>query len=328
MRIAVYGAAGFQAGLVLSELSRRGIDRVLVGRNLARLPTEFGGERYLATIDDHAALAASFAGCDAVINCAGPFTGTGRKVIRAAIDAGCHYVDTAGEQHYVATVFDTFADDASRAGVTVVPATNDGCLPTDLAAHLLADRVGDDIDELVVCHVITGGGGASRGTLRTAQANLSAFRGDPNPARHPSITLPGQSKPIAVTRLPLCEVITIPRHVAVRHVESVVEAKLAAALTTPLDAATIDRHPVGPAPEARAGQRFTYVVDAVDRGRAAVTGQDTYGTTAVIAVEAARRLAEDGAQPGVLAAAQAFDPAEFLAFLAAQAGLGWTIRNP
>jgi hypothetical protein len=44
----------------------------------------------------------------------------------------------------------------------------------------------------------------------------------------------------------------------------------------------------------------------------------------VIAVEAARRLVADGAGPGVLAPAQAYDPAGFLAFLAPR-GISWTI---
>ncbi|WP_331765800.1 hypothetical protein [Embleya sp. NBC_00896] len=53
-------------------------------------------------------------------------------------------------------------------------------------------------------------------------------------------------------------------------------------------------------------------------------GHDTYGITAVIAVEAARRLAADGAEPGVLAPAQAYDPTSFLTFLAPH-GISWTI---
>jgi len=40
-----------------------------------------------------------------------------------------------------------------------------------------------------------------------------------------------------------------------------------------------------------------------------------YGTTAVVAVESARRLADDTAPGGVLAAAEAFDAADLLAFL-------------
>lgn len=44
----------------------------------------------------------------------------------------------------------------------------------------------------------------------------------------------------------------------------------------------------------------------------------------MIAVEAARRLIADGAKPGVLTPAQAFDPAGFLDFLTAR-GLRWSI---
>lgn len=46
--------------------------------------------------------------------------------------------------------------------------------------------------------------------------------------------------------------------------------------------------------------------------RGAVEGTDGYGMTAIIAVEAARRLVADGARTGVLAPSQAFDPESFL----------------
>lgn len=59
------------------------------------------------------------------------------------------------------------------------------------------------------------------------------------------------------------------------------------------------------------------------RCRGVVRG-DTYGTTATIAVEAARRLVARPPKPGVLAAAQAFDPADFLDFLGSHE-LRWTI---
>jgi short subunit dehydrogenase-like uncharacterized protein len=50
--------------------------------------------------------------------------------------------------------------------------------------------------------------------------------------------------------------------------------------------------------------------------RGTVQGIDTYGTTAVIAAECALRLTIGPAKPGVLAPAQAFDPASFLDSLA------------
>jgi short subunit dehydrogenase-like uncharacterized protein len=52
---------------------------------------------------------------------------------------------------------------------------------------------------------------------------------------------------------------------------------------------------------------------------------DGYGKTAVIAVEAARRLAVSGARAGVLTPSQVFDPESFLGFLPGH-GVRW--RSP
>lgn len=344
MKIAVYGASGYQAKLVLAELGDRDIDMVLVGRNALRLREAASmvgvadAERRIAGTDHHEAVVAAFRGCDAVINCAGPFTHSGRAVVRAAIAAGCHYVDTAGEQLYIKSIFDTFVGEAERAGVTVIPATNDACVPGDLIAGLLAERI-HPIEEITVSHFIVGGGGPSRGSLRSVLATIDAIKAGGlsydngawrtgTPARHESVTVPGASHPTAVAMFPMSEVVTIPRHVQVRHVEGLAEAALSARLSAPLTAQIIDSLPEGPTEDSRHTQRFTYLIDAkgVDgrRARGAVRGSDTYGTTAVIAVEAARRLVADGAKPGVLAPAQAYDPASFLNFLA-RYGISWTI---
>jgi short subunit dehydrogenase-like uncharacterized protein len=344
MKIAVYGASGYQAKLVLAELARRDVGMVLVGRDVARMreaATMVGiidVPQRVAEARDHDAVAAAFHDCDAVINCAGPFTSSGHAVIRAAVAAGCHYVDTSGEQLHLKSVFDTFNDEAERAGVTIVPATNDGCLPGDLIARLLADRV-QPIDEIAVSHFIVGGSGPSRGSLRSVVKSIDSIRAgglsyDDGAwrtgiaARHSSVTLPGASRPTAVVKFPLAEVVTIPRHVPVQHVEGLVEAALGARLSTPLTPQLIDGLPEGPTEEARRTQRFTYLVEAIGRdgqsARGVLQGSDTYGTTAVIAVEAARRLVTDGAKPGVLTPAQAYDPTGFLNFLA-RYGISWTI---
>jgi short subunit dehydrogenase-like uncharacterized protein len=344
MTIAVYGASGYQGKLVVAELARRGIDTVLVGRNATRLRQAAakvgiaGAEHRLADTDDHDALRTAFRGCDAVINCAGPFTPSGEAVVRATIAAGCPYVDTAGEQLYLKRIFDTFAAEAERAGVTVVPATNDACVPGDLIAHLLAGRV-EPVEEITTAHFIVGGGGPSRGSLRSVLDTIDVIKaggltyddGDwriGTPARRTSITLPGSSQPTPVVHFPLSEVVTIPRHVRVRHVEGVAEATLSERLSIPIAPEIIDSLPEGPTEEGRRTQRFTYIIDAAGPGnrlaRGVVQGPDTYGSTAVIAVEAARRLVADGAKPGVLAPAQAFDPTDFLNFLAPH-GIQWTI---
>jgi short subunit dehydrogenase-like uncharacterized protein len=346
VKIAVYGASGYQGKLVLAEAIRRGMSVVLAGRDATRLQQAASAlgmsspDIRLAGVDDHDALVATFGDADAVINCAGPFTPTGAAVVRAAIASGRHYVDTAGEQPYVKTVFDTFGAAAEAAGITVVPATNDACVPADLIAALLAERLGP-LEEITSVHVITGGAGPSRGSLRSVIESIDIIKagglvyddGDWRvgvPARKTSITLPGTTEAVPVAKFPLTEVVTIPRHVEVRHVEGLAEAALSARLSAPIDPSIITGLPEGPDEEARATQRFTYVIDAVAldgrRARGVVEGPDTYGTTAVIAVESARRLIADPAKPGVLAPAQAYDPTAFLDSLLPH-GVRWTITE-
>src|SRR4051812_31725586 len=118
MKIAVYGASGYQGRLVLTEAARRGLGVVLVGRDSGRLRRAAvatgltGADARQAAVGDHDALVAALGGADAVVNCAGPFTPTGAAVVRAAIAAGRHYVDTSGEQLHVKEIFDVFGTEA------------------------------------------------------------------------------------------------------------------------------------------------------------------------------------------------------------------------
>src|SRR3954468_17131960 len=118
MKIAIYGAYGYQGRLVLAELARLRADLILVGRNADRLTNAAtglsGAETRVANLADHDGLVAAFRGADAVINCAGPFTPQGNAVARAAIAAGCNYTDTSGEQLHVKHIYDTCAAEAER----------------------------------------------------------------------------------------------------------------------------------------------------------------------------------------------------------------------
>lgn len=344
MKIAVYGASGYQGKLVLAELDRRGIDMVLVGRNAARLREAAAtvgltdAQQRVADTGDHDAMVTAFGGSHAVINCAGPFTSSGQAVVHAAITARRHYIDTAGEQLYIKKIFDTFAAEAERAGITLIPGANDAGVPADLIAHLLAERI-QPIEEISSIHIITSGG-PSRGSLRSMIESIDVIKaggliyddGDwhlDTPARHTSITLPGDSEAIAVARFPLPEAVTIPRHVPARHIEGLAEAALTARLSAPPSPEIIDTLPEGPTPDNHRTQRFTYIIDAIGTdghlARGVAQGPDTYGTTAVIAVESASRLAARPTKPGVLAPAQAYDPTDFLNILTHH-GTGWSIE--
>jgi short subunit dehydrogenase-like uncharacterized protein len=345
MKVAVYGASGYTGRLVLAELARRGIPAVLTGRNPERLRQAAAGagtpgaETVTAGLED-AALADVLARCDAVINCAGPFTISGEPVLRAAIAAGCHYIDISGEQAYLHQLFARFGETAADAGVTAVPGANDDALPSSLIAQLAADRVAPASELVIAIHLDSSASAPSRGTLRTAIASLDAFRSgglsyengswQPDvPARRESVTFPGSPEPVPVVKFPLPGVATIPRHAPVSRVEAVAPVALAQAFSR-ITPELVDAVPDGPTEADRAAARWTIVVEATGTdgrtARGVVSGPDAYGTTAVIAVESARRLAEQPTRPGVLAPAQAFDPADFLDFLTKNCVI-WSIET-
>lgn len=338
MRIAVYGATGFTGGLAVAELGRRGLSPVLVGRNAERLhkaAVDAGvadAEVRVAGLDDPRALADAFAGCDAVINAAGPFALWGEPVVRAAIAAGCHYVDTAGEQGYIQRILDAVGPEAERAGVTVVPAMADDGGPGGLIAHLAARDLPIITDVLVVDARVPGA--ASRGTARSMAAVFAAgaleyVGGTWRPATGgaPSIRVPGEDEEVALTPFALPGVATVPRHVRAGRVRSGIRTEVAE-LFGSLTPDVVDSVPEVLDEEARRTTRWLMLVEAVDdtgrRARGWVTGPDAYGLTAVIAVEGAYRLVTDGAPGGALTPAQAFDAAGFLDALAPH-GVAWQV---
>ncbi|MFG1702497.1 saccharopine dehydrogenase family protein [Nonomuraea sp. M3C6] len=347
MRIAVHGASGFTGRLTVAEVRRRGLTPVLVGRNEDRLRKAAaeagaaGAEIRVAGLDEPVALAEALRDCDAVINCAGPFTPMGKPVIRAAVTAGTHYLDTTGEQHYIRRVLDGFREDVERAGVAVVPAMADDGGPGDLIAHLVAARLGS-VAELVVAD-LRRPGAASRGTARSmaavfAQGPLEYVDGEWHTAGEApaplsasggsaSMAVPGEEGEAAVAVFALPGVVTVPRHVRARRVRSVIRAE-AAAMFVALTPDVVDTIPETPDEAARNASRWLMLAEAVDsegnRARGWVTGSDGYGMTAVIAVEGARRLVADGAPAGTLTPAQAFDPADFLDHLTTH-GVTWQI---
>ncbi len=351
--VVLYGATGYTGRLVAAELARRGLDAVLAGRDAARLAALRADLRVdwplrAAPVDDLVALRAAVAGAGVVVSCAGPFTRLGAPLIDAALAAGAHHLDTTGEQGYVRQVFDHLDGPARANGAAVVPAGGFDLVPGDLLAALVARGRGP-LHELRLAYDLRGLG-VTRGTLRSAVATLA----ERDVVHDEGVRRPGAALPErdtfafpaptgrqAVIRYPGGEQITVPRHVDTRRVvERITSASLvpglpalalppaaaglAALARVPLAGgaleAAIARLPEGPAEGARRTARFTIVCEAEALDGSVATGvlrgHDPYGLTAVIAVEAAVRLAAgEPPRPGVLAPAEAFDADGFLAAL-------------
>ena len=352
--VVVYGATGYTGRLVVADLAARGVPLVLAGRNGDRLrgvaetlvnepPTIVE-----APLDDHRALVAAASRGSVLVNCAGPVARTGAPVLRAAIEAGAHYVDTTGEQDWIQSVL-TDHDAALRsAGVAAVPGMGFDYLPGDLLCHLVGAPVAPLARLDLAYHL--DGFGMTRGTQRSALEMLDGsdvvyedgrwHAGDARPLRA-SVVFPAPIGRRAVGRYPAGEVVTVPRHLEVRtiaaristtsiapepfaalvpYVVPLTERLMRTPLKGVLDRA-IDRLPEGPTDEARRAAAWVIVATATgEDGRTArgvVRGPDVYGLTARLIADAAQTMgAPDFTASGGLAPAQAFDPRTTLDALA------------
>jgi short subunit dehydrogenase-like uncharacterized protein len=352
-RVAVVGATGYTGGLVVQELLGRGVEVVAVGRNgakLGALPAEV--ERHHADVADRVALAWAIDGSSAVVNCVGSFVDSGEAVVEAAIAAAVPYVDTTGEFPFLRRVFEIHDAPAHKAGVAVVPGMAFYSAPADLAAALAARALGRPPETVEVGYRLVGAR-PSKGTLRTnlrragqpcevwENGRLVSRRTGDDPRE---FRFPEPFGATTVARWPGAEVLGIPRHTGARSVAVYVAMPKAAAavfrsprltaLVQPVGRALVGTGTGGPSDESRNRARYVVVAQARtgnDRTRCVVEGHDMYGVTAAACAEAALRLTAPGLtvggepRAGVLAPAEAFDPADFLDALAGY--LTWRIEQ-
>ena len=355
-RIMVYGATGFTGRLVVDEARRRGLEPVLGGRNrrsLDELADAVGGaEVRAADAARPATLGGIFDGVGAVINCAGPFARLGEPVLRAAIDAGAHYLDTTGEQLWMARMMDLHSADAERAGVTAILAHAFEYAIGDCAARIAVEETPGAETVEVVNRVE--GFGTSRGTKKSALdvlgkpslAVVNGRRREEVPFAHRArVRFPDEDEDHVALSFPGGEVLSVPGFApSVRAVRTYLVVPAAAAALLPALARAagalvrgplrglierrIDRAAFGPGDERRDQPWWVQarVRAAGGRGvRVTASGYDSYGITAVIAVLGAQWLLEGRAKrAGVVTTAAAFDPRALLDALAAS-GVAWRI---
>ncbi|MFE9321363.1 saccharopine dehydrogenase NADP-binding domain-containing protein [Nocardia sp. NPDC052278] len=329
-KIAVYGATGHTGSYLLTELQRRGITPILVGRSASRMraAAEAAGipdaDIRVATLTDHHALVAAFTGADAVISSLSAYVRNGEPVLAAAIAAGAHYTDLSGEQLFLKRVFDEYGAKAEAAGVTVIPGVTDNNVAGDLLAHLTARHLTGPV-EIVLSHLSKSGGNGSKGSAKTVFASLDWFRSGgwhfrdgelrTGTARHTEMTFPGHTAATTVAKFAQPPVITIPRHTDVSYVEGVLDTAILDLLGS-FTEEIIESLPDEPSSDLR----YDVVVDAYDTNghsvRGVVSGVDSYRDSALEAVEIAVRLTEGTTKPGTLSVAEAFDAEELLDALA------------
>ncbi|MEH6577683.1 MAG: DUF5938 domain-containing protein [Amphritea sp.] len=170
--VIVYGASGYTGKLISWHLAERGIPFVAAGRNKQRLEEqmsklpELAKAQYECAQVDHseAALVELFRGKKVVVNVVGPFMQYGEPVVRAALEAGCHYLDTTGEQDWILHLKKEYGAAFEEKGLLLAPATSWMWTGGQMATELALETAG--VDTLDVAYL---------GDSNTSVASTASF---------------------------------------------------------------------------------------------------------------------------------------------------------
>ena len=154
--VVVYGASGYTGMLIMDWLIDQQIPFTAVARS-ARRVQEMMAERVVrlesATYEiievehDVDSLVKAFKGARVVCNTVGPFVNFGLTAVEAALKAGCHHIDTTGEQSYIRAVRDRFGELYAQAGLLVSPSIAYMYTFAEIAAELALETHGVDVLE-------------------------------------------------------------------------------------------------------------------------------------------------------------------------------------
>lgn len=172
-KIVLYGAYGYTGELILEEAIQKGYRPLVAGRNpgkVKRLARKYDLEYAVFSIEQHQQLKEVLAKALLIINCAGPFIHTAKKIVEACISSGTHYIDITGEWQVFEWIHSKNKD-AEEANVMLMPGTGFDVVPSDcLAAYTKENLPSAKFLEIG----FMGGSGMSKGTAITMVENLDA----------------------------------------------------------------------------------------------------------------------------------------------------------
>jgi short subunit dehydrogenase-like uncharacterized protein len=157
--VVVYGASGYTGRLVCEYLRDLNVPFIAAGRDKARVQEVIDKVPGIDTVEhdvvevDHevAALTELFRGAKVVSNMVGPFIKYGPQAVDAALAAGCHYVDTTGEQDWVLDAQSRWGDKFAEQGLLLSPGVAQMYTTGEIAANICLETPGlDTLDILVL----------------------------------------------------------------------------------------------------------------------------------------------------------------------------------
>jgi short subunit dehydrogenase-like uncharacterized protein len=158
--VVVYGASGYTGRLVCEFLREYGLPFVAAGRSSDRVRDamehnvpgiETATHEVVEVEHTVEALTHLFDGARVVCNTVGPFANYGHEVVEACINAGCHYVDTTGEQDWSIACDEEYGERMAERGLLLAPGVAQMYTTGEIAANLCLETPGlDTLDILVL----------------------------------------------------------------------------------------------------------------------------------------------------------------------------------
>ena len=157
--VVVYGVSGYTGRLVCEYLREYNVPFIAAGRDKARTQEVVDKIPGIETADyevvevEHTveALTDLFSGASVVSNMVGPFIKYGPEVVEASLAAGCHYMDTTGEQDWVMSAKDNWGRAFGEKGLLLSPGVAQMYTTGEIAAQIALEHPGlDTLDILVL----------------------------------------------------------------------------------------------------------------------------------------------------------------------------------
>jgi short subunit dehydrogenase-like uncharacterized protein len=158
--VVVYGASGYTGRLVCEYLREYGLPFIAAGRSSDRIQSamnhnvpgiETADYEVVAVEHSADALTELFSGASVVCNTVGPFAKYGHEVVEACISAGCHYLDTTGEQDWTIECDESYGERMAERGLLLAPGTAQMYTTGEIAANICLETPGlDTLDILVL----------------------------------------------------------------------------------------------------------------------------------------------------------------------------------
>lgn len=175
--VVLYGASGFSGRLIAEFLREYKVPFVAAGRDKARIADVLDHVPGISTADyeivqvEHSvdALAKLLDGARVVCNATGPCFRYGATLVEAALQAGCHYLDTGGETPWVRRCKHEWGDRFAERGLLLAPATAYMSATAEIAARIAIENA-PGIDSLEILSMFKGN--PSYGSTQTVYGQL------------------------------------------------------------------------------------------------------------------------------------------------------------